>query len=136
MDEDFCLRRFGLRPSGSDIVRIREFLVKHSTLERESQGTGDTTLMKLLCFQLFNHGSVEDSRLIWNAKHSSWDSSCSIDLEFALGGGVSETLAFLKASSCENSMDAFHEISQFVSAGQIDSTALAEFAKAQFFYYS
>lgn len=43
------LRRFGLQPAGSDIELIRELLLTQTELERQSQGHGDTALMKLCC---------------------------------------------------------------------------------------
>ena len=73
MDEDESLRRYRLRPSGSDLDQIRELLLTQAALERRSQGDGDTELVKLCCVQLFNAGRPEDALTTWHAKTSSFD---------------------------------------------------------------
>ncbi|WP_063857212.1 MULTISPECIES: hypothetical protein [unclassified Kitasatospora] len=47
MDEDECLRRYGLRPGGADLDEIRLLLAERTARERRSQGEGDTEVMKL-----------------------------------------------------------------------------------------
>jgi len=71
VNEDECLQRFGLYPAGGDLGQVREILADQAARERESQGDGDTLLMKLCCVQLFNAGSPADVLLIWHAKESS-----------------------------------------------------------------
>lgn len=50
----------------------------------------------LLLFQL---GRVEDVLPLWRAKHIDMDTGCGLDIQFLVGAGVDETLAFLAASS-------------------------------------
>jgi hypothetical protein len=62
----------------------------------QDSGVGDKTLgMRVLCAGLFVLGDVRDSLLIWQAKVSSFDASCSIDVQFLAGSGVEVTKAHL-----------------------------------------
>lgn len=112
MDEDESLRRYGLRPSGADLPEVRELLRAHAALERQSQGNGDTALMKLCCVQLFNAGDLGDVLTIWNAKESSWDAHCSIDVQLLCGAGLEET----KACLADNGSDAASEALEYLLA--------------------
>ena len=95
MNEDDSLRRYGLHPVGSDLDQVRELLAAQAAYERQRQGDGDTQLMKLCCVQLFNAGLVTDVLLIWQAKESSWDAHCSIDVQLLCGAGLAPTMAYL-----------------------------------------
>jgi hypothetical protein len=95
VDEDESLRRFSLHPVGDDLGQVRELLATHAARERHRQGDGDTELMKLCCVQLFNASSVADALLIWEAKESSWDAHCSIDVQLLCGAGLQETITYL-----------------------------------------
>ena len=99
MKEDESLRRYGLRPAERDLDQIREMLKTQAILERQSQGNGDTELMKLCCVQLFNAGVLHDALMIWQAKESSWDAHCSIDIQLLCGAGLAETKAYLVTES-------------------------------------
>ncbi len=95
MNEDEILRRYGLHPVAEHLDQIRDLLTAQTELERQSQGYGDTEVMKLCCVQLFNAGVMSDVLTIWRAKSSSWDASCSIDVQLLCGGGLAETKAYL-----------------------------------------
>ncbi|MFI5490337.1 hypothetical protein [Micromonospora echinaurantiaca] len=47
MDEDEGLHRYGLFSAAEHLDQIRDLLMTHSELERQSQGYGDTEVMKL-----------------------------------------------------------------------------------------
>jgi hypothetical protein len=102
VNEDESLRRYGLRPSAADLEQVRELLEAHAALERQRQGDGDTELMKLCCVQLFTAGDVGDVLTIWQAKTSSWDAHCSIDVQLLCGAGLEETKAYLGAEGSED----------------------------------
>jgi hypothetical protein len=91
MNEDEILDRYGLRPSGQQLDEVRNLLVRLAQLMVDA----DTEAMKLCCVQLFNHGSLADVPLIWQAKESSWDAHFSIDVQLLCGAGVTATKAFL-----------------------------------------
>lgn len=101
MDEDESLRCYGLRPSVADLQQVRELLAAHAALERQCQGDGDTELMKLCCVQLFTTGDLGDVSAIWEAKTSSWDADCSIDVQLLCGAGLEETKMYLAAQGSE-----------------------------------
>jgi hypothetical protein len=50
--------------------------------------------MKLCCVQLFNAGFLADVILICQAKESSWDAHCSIEIQLLCGAGLQETIAY------------------------------------------
>lgn len=81
MDEDESLRRYGLHPAGGDLDQVRGTLAIQAARERQRQGDSDTELMKLCCVQLFNAGLLADVLPIWQARESSWDAHCSIDVQ-------------------------------------------------------
>ena len=99
MNEDDSLRRYGLYPVGGDLDEVRELLTVRMARERQRQGDGDTALMKLCCVKLFNVGLLADVLPIWQAKESSWDAHCSIDVQLLCGAGLDETTEFLTADS-------------------------------------
>jgi len=95
MTEDEILHRCGLHPGAEHLDLIRGLLAAQTELERQSQGSGDTEVMKLCCVQLFNAGVMCDVLTIWRAKFSSWDAFCSIDIQLLCGRGLAETKACL-----------------------------------------
>lgn len=110
MTEDQALEEFGLRPSLEALNRIRELLLTESDRERQSQGAGDTELMKLLCVQLFSRGLVGDVLRIWHAKTSSFDSDCSFDVQLLCGPGLQPTKRYLEEQTCEEARSALARI--------------------------
>jgi len=92
---DEHLAAFGVRPRPGDLTAIRSLLTAETSRERAAQGDGDTLLMKLCCFQLFNSGELADVLLIWRAKSASFDAACSIDIQLLCGSGLDPTKAYL-----------------------------------------
>ncbi|HEY4464523.1 MAG TPA: hypothetical protein VGN41_17785 [Streptosporangiaceae bacterium] len=117
MNEDESLRRYGLRPGESDLDQIREILKTQTALEHRSQGDGDSELMKLCCVQLFNAGTLHDVLMIWQAKSSSWDAHCSIDVQLLCGAGLAETKAYLVTGGSESALAALDYLLQCEAAG-------------------
>lgn len=117
MTEDESLARYGLRPASAELDQIREMLEVQAALERQSQGDGDNQLMKLCCVQLFNVGMVEDVLLIWQAKESSWDAHCVIDVQLLCGAGLAETKAYLAAESSAGASEALGYLLECEAAG-------------------
>jgi hypothetical protein len=92
-------------------------LETQTALERQSQGDGDTELMKLCCVQLFNAGIPHDVLMIWQAKASSWDAHCSIDVQLLCGAGLGETKAYLVTERSESASAALDYLLQCEAAG-------------------
>lgn len=120
MNEDESLRRYGLHPVGGDLDQVRELLIARMARERQSQGDGDTELMKLCCVQLFNAGLPADVLLIWQAKESSWDAHCSIDVRLLCGAGLQETIAYLTADGSAAATAAVEYLRHCQASGDFD----------------
>jgi hypothetical protein len=136
MDEDECLRRFGLTPGPDDLPAIRRLLVARTASEAASQGDGDTLLMKLLCVQLFNVGLVQDALLVWRAKRSSFDAMCSIDVQLLCGAGLPETRAFLMLGDSDEARGALRYLDECIAAGEFEEFSVARRASFHSAYYA
>lgn len=135
MTEDELLARFGLHPSGTDLAEIRRILIDHTARERQLQGTGDTTVMKLCCLQLFNGGALADAVLIWRARHASFDARCSIELEFLCGGGLAETKTHLASLGFAEGEKALKELLEHEESGDLEEFSVESFAATWELYY-
>ncbi|KUL70635.1 MULTISPECIES: hypothetical protein [unclassified Streptomyces] len=136
MDEEACLRRYGLRPAGADLDEVRVLLGEHAARERRAQGEGDTILMRLCCVQLFNSGALDDVLLIWDAKRSSFDAACSIDVEVLLGHGLDATKAHLSAHPTPSAAAALHRLRELETAGVFEDFSVEEFSASCDEYYA
>ncbi|MEZ4293512.1 MAG: hypothetical protein R3B70_00945 [Polyangiaceae bacterium] len=67
MTESELLDRFGVSPAEADLDEIRSLLHEHAARERDSQGEGDTEVMKLCCVQLFSVGLLEEA-VLWRGR--------------------------------------------------------------------
>jgi hypothetical protein len=91
MTEEEAIEKFGFIPKPQDLPVIRRLL-------EESKMRGDPEpLMRLFCVQLFAHGDVEDSLLVWRAKRSSFDAGSGIDVQLMCGAGLDKTKKYLKS---------------------------------------
>lgn len=120
MTDDECLQRFGLTPSSEFAGEIRQLLAEETAKERRSQGDGDGELMKLNCVQLYSIGDLSDVLHIWQAKQSSFDKACYIDVQLLCGAGRDETLDFLDGIASDEARAAASHIRQCVDAGDFD----------------
>ena len=132
MDENENLRRYGLQPSSADLPRIRETLQAQADLDQHDQ---DTELMKLCCVQLFNAGQLDDVLLIWQAKESSWDAHCSIDVQLLCGAGLDATREHLEGHGSEDAAEALRYLLKCEAAGDFDNFSVADQARWRAGYY-
>ncbi|MET8830200.1 hypothetical protein ABZX40_32115 [Streptomyces sp. NPDC004610] len=132
MDEDEWLLRHGLRPDERGLDEVRALLREHIGLERQSQGDGDTILMKLCCVQLFQAARLDDVLLIWSAKMASWEAGFSIDIQLLCGAGLERTKAYLAEQSSPESEAALKRLRYCEDAGDFDGFSPAE----RFAYYA
>jgi len=114
VDEDASLRRFGLVPLDGDLGEIRGILLAQTGLGVEGQ---DTELMKVSCVQLFNAGHLDDVLVIWQAKESTWDAHCSLDVQLLCGAGLDATKAHLVADGSPVAADALRYLTECEAAG-------------------
>jgi hypothetical protein len=135
VNEEELLRRYGLNPVVEVLDDIRALLTAQTELERRSQGSGDTEVMKLCCVQLFNAGAVSDVLTIWRAKTSSWDASCSIDVQLLCGGGLAETKAYLAFEGSEDAARALDHIGRAEEAGDFIDFSVEGYAAWYAGYY-
>jgi hypothetical protein len=135
MDVKESWRRYGLRPVGADLDEIRALLREHTARERRAQGEGDTELMRLCCFQLFNSGDLDDVLLIWSAKQASFDAACSIDIEFLLGHGLDATKAHLSANRAPSATEALDRLRELEADGEFEGFSVEERSAVYDRYY-
>ena len=96
MTSSEAFQKFGFPASPRHRAEIRQLLIEE--IEREKQGQSGEEMLRTLCVQLFSLGDVEDALLIWDARRSSFDAGCGLDVQFLCGAGLSATKAFLAAS--------------------------------------
>lgn len=136
MDEEECLRRYGLRPVGADLDEVRRLLGVQIRLEQRAQGEGDTELMKLCCVQLFNAGDLDDVLLIWRAKTAGMDADCSIDIQLLCGSGLSGTKAYLSSQHLPEAEAALRRLLACEQAGDFEDFSVAERSAEYAAYYA
>ncbi|MCX4386485.1 hypothetical protein OG777_06020 [Micromonospora peucetia] len=129
MDEDEWFRRHGLRPADLDLVR--ELLA-----ELSGQGwEADTLLMRLCCIQLFNAGLLDDVLRVWDAKESSFDAHCSIDVQLLCGAGLVETKTYLAAHPSPEAADALEWLLGCEETGDFEGFSVAGRSEAYARHY-
>ena len=96
MTSSEALQKFGLPASPQYHDEIRRLLADE--IELEKRGESGEEMLRTLCVQLFSLGAVEDALLIWEAKRSSFDAGCGLDIQFLCGAGLPATKAFLARS--------------------------------------
>jgi hypothetical protein len=131
VDEDESLRRYGLQPSAADLDEIRGILRAQAQLIQDEQ---DTELMKLCCVQLFNAGHLDDVVTIWQAKESSWDAHCALDVQLLCGAGLDGTKAHLAGGS-EAAAEALRYLTDCEAAGDFDDFSVDQQARWWAEYY-
>lgn len=116
MDEDELLRRYGTHPAEATLDELRRLLDEEQAHGPEA----DTLLMKLLCVQLFNAGTLDDVLRIWEAKQSSFDAACSIDVQLLCGAGLDDTKRYLAGLRDEAARQALEYVTTCERAGDFD----------------
>lgn len=107
-------------PSHAPLLRA---LLAHEVALRQRPSDDDTDDFEQLywCALLLSQiGDLEDVLRLWHAKHTTFDTYCAFDIQFLVGAGVTETLAFLVASDDPAASDAAGYISSCDAAGDFD----------------
>jgi hypothetical protein len=120
MTYEEALREFGL-PASPNARRAIRYLLEEE-IQQQRQSKGEFELLRTLCVQLFSIGNVEDSLLIWNAKKTSFDAMCGLDVQFLCGAGLEATKQFLVASSVPEAKKALEYIGSCEGNGFKDWT--------------
>jgi hypothetical protein len=116
MDENEILARFGLTPVADDLREIRRLI----QAETADAGRASNAPLLLLCIQLFSAGDPRDALLIYEAKMSSFDAGCCIDIELVCGAGLEATEHFLRSNSAPEAKELFDRLQEDKSAGVFD----------------
>jgi hypothetical protein len=127
MTSDEALQKFGLPASPEYRDEIRDLLTNEINLEKkrfvanEAEldviGRGEIETLRTFCLQLFSLGFPDDSLLIWDAKESTWDNHCSIDVQLLCGAGISATKTFLATSKADTAQAALQYIIECEQSG-------------------
>lgn len=131
MGDDEILDRYRLHPCGQQLDEVRNLLIGLA----QSGADADTEAMKLCCVLLFHHGSLADVPLIWQAKESSWDAHCSIDVQLLSGAGVAATKAFPAHHPESEARQALDYLIRCEAAGDFDGFSVSEQSASYRTYY-
>ena len=134
MTAEEALSEYGLVPRETDVPELRKRLAEE--LAQYSWETGNDDLIKVFCVQLFAHGRVEDSLLIWQAKNASFDLSCSVDVQLVCGAGLQATKEFLERQSTKEASDALRYICDCEKTGDFRGFSPAGHLEFYKEYYS
>lgn len=112
------LETFGLPATPVYREEIRRLLVEE--IERERHGGSGEEMLRILCLQLFSLGAADDSLLIWDAKQSSFDAGCGLDVQFLCGAGLDVTKHFLAKSDVQSASAALEYLTKCEQSGDFD----------------
>jgi hypothetical protein len=116
MTSDEAFQNFGLPASPHHRAELRKLLAKEIELEERGE-SGEEEMLRTLCLQLFSLGIVEDALLIWEAKQSSFDAQCGLDVQFLCGAGLAATKAFLAGSAAPSASAALEYLAECEQTG-------------------
>jgi hypothetical protein len=119
MTEDDVIKEFGFVVRSADLPRIRSLLVQETSKMKTSKG--NEALARLLCVQLFAHGNVEDSLLVWRAKRSNFDAGSAIDVQLMCGAGLEATQEYLRNAQSDEAAEALKYLNECERAGDFQS---------------
>ncbi|MEH1168076.1 hypothetical protein V6V47_22095 [Micromonospora sp. CPCC 205539] len=85
--------------------------------------------------QLFNAGQLTDVLTIWQAKESSWDAHCSIDVQLLCGAGLNATKAYLEADGSEDAAEALRYLRECEVTGDFANFSVEEQTRWRTEYY-
>jgi hypothetical protein len=91
--------------------------------------------MKLCCVQLFTAGNLGYVLTIWQAKTSSWDARCSIDVQLLCGAGLEETKAYLATEGSEGASAALDYLIACEAAGDFMDFSVQRQSRSYAEYY-
>src|SRR6185369_16993298 len=130
------VERFGLRPRADSLSTIRHLLREQIALERRAQGLGNSLVMRLCCAQLFFAAIPEDILLIWDAKESSFDCGCSIDVQLLCAIGLEATQSYLRQLDHSEARSALALILECEAAGTFEGFSPDEYGRELERYYA
>jgi hypothetical protein len=131
MDENEILARFGLVPRAEDLPEIRALV--HSVTADKNRDSNEP--LKTLCVLLFSVGEPRDSLLIYNAKMSSFDAGCYIDIQLVCGAGIERTKGFLLNSHEPEAQKLLDYLEGCISAGDFEGFTPAGYLELYREYY-
>ena len=115
MTSDEALQKFGLPALPDHRDEIRRLLAEE--IEREKRGEGGEEMLRTLCLQLFSLSVADDALLIWDAKQSSFDAGCGLDVQFLCGAGLAATKEYLARSSAPSASAALEYLTECEQTG-------------------
>lgn len=92
------------------------YLLEQELLSIEG-GWGVCENLKLCAYLLFKLGHVEDALLIWRAKSTNFDTFCGLDVQLLAGGGVDETIGYLRAVGDPQALEAAEYLEECRATG-------------------
>lgn len=113
------LLSYGIPPGLSSVDEIRGVLEVEVANEVEGRPR-EEDVAYLCCGQLFANADPHDVLLIWNAKSSSFDLGCMIDIQLLCGIGLEETKQYLSDLGSEEAGAAKAYIEECEKAGDFD----------------
>lgn len=133
MTSDEALQKFGLPASLHHRDEIRQNL--SDEIERSRRGESGEEMLRTLCLQLFSLGAADDALLIWEAKQSSFDAGCGLDVQFLCGAGLVETKAHLASSLDPSASSILEYLTKCEQTGDFaDWTTQASIEKYRSYY--
>jgi hypothetical protein len=115
MTYEEALQKFGLPASPTHRGELRRMLVEET--ERERRGESGEEMLRTVSIQLFSLGVVDDALLIWEAKESSFDAACGLDVQFLCGAGLQATKHYLANSTVPSAAAALEHLRKREAAG-------------------
>jgi len=115
MTSSDALQKFGLPASPQHRDEIRRLLTEE--IEREKRGESGEEMLRTSCLQLFSLGIADDALLIWDAKQSSFDAGCGLDVQFLCGAGLAATKEYLAKSSAPSASAALKYLTECEQTG-------------------
>lgn len=113
------------QPEPSHAPLLRALLAHEVAVRSDPSGDDDDRFENLYwCGLLLSQiGDVRDVPTLWRAKKTDFDTGCGFDVQFLVGAGVEETLAFLARSEDPAASEAAAYISKCAKAGDFDDLA-------------
>lgn len=110
------------QPETSHAPLLRALLAHEVAFRSDPRGDDEDRFEHLYwCGLLLSQiGDVRDVLSLWRAKNTNFDTGCGFDVQFLVGAGVEETLAFLARSEDPAASEAAAYISECAKAGDFD----------------
>lgn len=123
--EAVCQR---LNQDVSEADRALVIYLLDQEIQSAEQDWGFSENMRLCAYLLFKLGHVEDALLIWKAKSMNFDTFCGLDVQLLAGGGLDETIAYLRAATDPEASKAAQYMEDCRATGDFSSDYRASLA--------